>query len=1166
MAKDKNGFVHLHVHSEYSLLDGLSKTKKLIEYVKELGMNSLAITDHGAMYGAIEFYKNCQKEEVKPIVGMEAYITNVDRAMRGERSKIKNFHLLLLAKNNEGYKNLMKLTSIAHLEGYYYKPRIDHETLEKYSKGLVATSTCIQGEVPQALLREDYAAAKKAAEWYMNIFGEDYYLELQRHGYKEHIANAETAEIRRVLIEQGDEEARMNEGIIKLSRDLGVPLVATNDAHYIKKEDATAQDALVCIATGKNVSETKRLRFIDVPDFYIKTPAEMEALYTDVPEACTNTAEVAEKCELEILLGTYFFPQIELAKGETAKDKLISETNKGLVEKYGKVTPELQERLDYELKVINDKGYAAYFLIFQDMANWTIKRRIPINIRGSVAGSLVSYVLGITTVDPIRFNLPFERFLNPYRPSAPDIDFDIADDKRGEMIKYLVKKYGKEKVAQICTFGRMLARGGVRDTARVLGYPYEVGDRIAKLIPLGAQGFPMTIERALDESTELRELYGKDSDTKKVIDLAKQIEGNARHVSVHAGGVVISPTELTDFTPLQIDTSDEHKLITQYEMHAVEDVGLVKLDVLGIRNLSILREAVEQVRVGRGKTINLLQIPLDDKKTFEMLARGETMGVFQLSGSGMTRYLVELAPEKIEDIMMMIALYRPGPMKNIDEYIARKQGESEVSYYHPKMEKFLKPSLGVLVYQDDLLYTAIEVAGYDWLEVDKFRKAVGKKIPEEMARQHEIFVKGCVDNSNMTEKEAEGLWDLFEPFQGYGFNKAHSASYGMVAYQTAYMKANYPVEYMTALLTAESGDKDKISSAVAECRRMGIKVMPPDINESDVGFTIVKDKESLEGLAIRFGLGAIKNVGEAAIVAILEARKEGKFVSFADFCIRVDSRKVNKRVLESLIKVGAMEIFGNRAALLSMMDEVRVKAKPLATKGQQDLFSIGQDEEKMETKSETIQKIVSTVSEFDEDELTALERQLLGFSLSAKPLIDQIESLVIHRSHRVEDAFGEGVMVGEMVKIAIVVSEVRIVITKKSGAEMAFVRAEDETGGVDLVVFPKLYGDTKEMWMEGNVILVYGKTDNRDEKQSILVESVETEQMLGEKGGDLKISIPESVSREQLNNLKEVLVMYPGSKEVYVVFEGKAGKELKLPYKIEWNEELSRKISAILGR
>jgi DNA polymerase-3 subunit alpha len=1158
----KKGFVHLHVHTEYSLLDGLSNTKKLFEHVKENGMDTIAITDHGAMYGVIEFYKNALKAGVKPILGMEGYITDGNRKERGD-SKNRTFHQLLLAKNLQGYKNLMKLTSIAHVEGYYKRPRIDHETLQKYHDGIIATSSCVMGEIPQALIEGDYVKAKKLTQWYVDVFGEDFYLELQRHEYAKHVKSATTQEIIEDLNNQDRAEKLNNQGQIKLSRELGIPLIATNDAHYIKKDDATAQDALVCIATGRNVSDVKRLRFIDAPSYYITTPDEMAELFSDVPEVLTNTQNIADKCELEIELGVYHFPKIILPKGKTAEQQLTKETEEGARERYPKLTPEIKKRMKYELDIIISKGYAAYFLIFRDMAKWAIEKRIPINVRGSVAGSLVSYSLGITTVDPIRFNLPFERFLNPYRPSAPDIDLDIADDKRNEMIAYLTQKYGHEKVAQICTFGRMLARGSVRDVARVLGYPYETGDKIAKLIPMGSQGFPMTIDRALQESSDLKSLYGSDADAKKIIDLAQKIEGSARHVSVHAGGVVISPNELTEFTPIQLDTSEGEKLITQYEMHAVEDVGLVKLDILGIRNLSILREAVERVHETTGKVIDIRNIPLDDKKTFKMLSNGETMGVFQLSGSGMTRYLVELKPEKIEDIMMMIALFRPGPMKNIDEYIARKRGEKPVTYYDPKMEQFLDKSLGVLVYQDDLLYTALYVAGYNWEEVDKFRKAVGKKIPEEMARQHEIFVKGCMKTSGMSKEKAEGLWDLFEPFQGYGFNKAHSASYGMVSYQTAYMKANYPVEYMTALLTAESGDTDKISSAIAECKRLGIKILPPDINESQVGFTVVTDKESVAGKAIRFGLNAIKNVGEAAIEAILSAREKNKFVSFADFCARVDSRKVNKKVVESLIKVGAMSPFGQRAALLDVMDEVRSKARPVDNNGQQDLFSTAPESLKMA--EEQVQQINSGVAEFDTEELENLERELLGFSLNAKSVEETIGELVAYRSHRIDEIMEQREqMINAVTKIAGIVAEVRIVTTKRTGAEMAFARIEDETGSIDVVIFPKIYAETKSVWAQNSRVLLEGKVDEREDELNLLVNLVQTEQMLKSGEGKLRIFIPRQADKEILLNLKQTLLSNQGNQSVTLIFESKNNKEYELPFKIAWSKQLSDEISHIL--
>lgn len=1158
----KNKFIHLHNHSEYSLLDGLSKTDEMLTQTKNQGMDALAITDHGVMYGAIEFYKKAHDKGIKPIIGMEGYTTNIDHDKKPERGKSKNYHLLLLAKNNEGYKNLMKITSIAHLEGYYYRPRIKRELLAKYAKGVICTSSCPQGEIPQALMEGNYKTAKKTAEWFLDVFGKDYYLEIQRHNYSDFIEVAKDDQIKKELREMTENEKVINEGVVKLSRELGIPLVATNDTHYVKKEDATAQDALICIATGKNVSDIKRLRFIDTPTYYLRSPKEMYDLFSDLPDALENTVKIAEKCNVEIKLGEWFFPKIELPNGMTADKYLRQRASDALPDRVGKVTKQYLERLEYELKIICDKGYAPYFLIYMDMADWANSRNIPINIRGSVAGSLTTFALGITTVDPLKYGLPFERFLNPMRPSAPDIDMDISDDKREEMIRYLIKTYGKEKVAQICTFGRMLAKGSVRDVARVLGYPYAVGDKISKVIPFGSQGFPMTIERALKESEDLADMYENDPDAKKIVDLAMQIEGNARHISVHAAGVVVAPEKLVNFTPLQREPSGD-KVITQYEMHACEDVGLVKLDVLGIRNLSILQKAIELVQQTRGEKVNLQKIPLDDEKTFEMLSRGDTMGTFQLSGSGMTKYLVELQPERIEDIMAMIALFRPGPIANIPDYIARKKGKQKVEYYHPKMEKFLDKSFGILVYQDDLLFTALELAGYDWKEVDKLRKAVGKKIPAEMAKQHERFVKGCMDNAGMSKKEAEGLWNLFEPFQGYGFNKAHAASYGMVAYQTAYMKANYPVQFMCALLTAESKDTEKVAQGVNECRRMGIKVLAPDINKSAVGFTIVEDEDSLNGKAIRFGLDAIKNVGKAAIEAILEERNESEFVSFADFLSRVDGRRVNKKVLESLIKVGALSNFGNRSSLLASLDEVRSKvSKPKSNKDQQGLFTNDEIKKSMEGEM-TVQYI--EIDEFKEDELQNFERQLLGFSLSAKPIDEILTPLKHLATHNIGELNGD-FRSAAGIKIAAVVTDVRVIVTKKSGKEMAFVKVRDDTGSIELVVFPGIYSDTRDNWVDNKALLISGKLDAREDEQAILVDAIATQEEAKVNLDRLYINIPQTVKTAELKRLKELFLKNPGGQNVSLIFEGKEKRKVDLNIKINWNEMISLKIEKILTK
>jgi DNA polymerase III subunit alpha len=1159
MTLDMSKFVHLHVHTEYSLLDGLSRIKKLLSFVKDNDMNSLAITDHGAMYGAIEFYKEAKKQEIKPIIGMEGYITNISLSDEEKKNRSKNFHLLLLAKNDEGYKNLMKLTSIAHMKGYYYKPRFDRDILKKYSKGLICTSACPQGEVGQSLIQDDYKEAKSIVEWYYDVFRDDYYLEIQRHNYKNVVSAIIDPVLKQNLKEVAENEIKSFDGVVKLSRELGIPLVATNDAHYIKKEEAPTQDALVCVATGKITSDVKRLRYIDNPDFYIKTPKEMAEIFPDYPDALENTVKIADKCELEIKLGSWFFPKFPIPEGKTADDVLRELSHEKLKEKLPDHDEVYSKRLDFELDIICTKGYAPYFLIVRDLANWSNSQGIVTNTRGSAAGSLVSYVLGITTVNPIQYYLPFERFLNPFRPSPPDIDFDVADDKREDIIRHIADVYGHEKVAQICTFGRMLSRGAVRDVARVLGYEYAIGDRISKLIPPPKQGFPITIPKAMEEVKELKDLHDNDKDAKRILDLAMELEGNARHISVHAAGVVVSPSEITDFSPIQFEPSG-NKTITQYEMHACEDVGLIKLDILGIRNLSILGSAVDIVGQQRGIRVDLANITLDDKKTYEMLARGETMGTFQLGGSGMTKFLMELKPERVEDLMAMVALYRPGPISQIPEYIKRKNNPKLVKYLDPRMEKFLDKSYGLIVYQDDLLFCAIDLAGYSWEEADKFRKAVGKKIPEEMAAQKEKFVHGVVEHGQ-TPKFAEDLWKLFEPFQSYGFNKAHAASYGVVAYQTSYMKANFPVEYMCALLTAESGDTDKISAAISECRRVGIKVLPPDINKSDTGFTIEENPDSLEGRAIRFGLNAIKNVGVAAIEAIISERKKQEFLNIMDFLERVDGRRVNKKVLESLIKVGALSQFGKRSVLLSGLDEMRSRVKPKGSDSQDGLFS--QDEIKKTYISRSSINLAD-ISELADEELQNLERELLGFSLSAKPISEIIENISSLASHKINEILSTESRL-ENVKIVGVVDEVRVIVTKKSGQEMAFVKVMDDTGKLNMVVFPRVYEVVKNNLVDNKALLISGKVDHRDDEPSLIVDEVfSSKEDLQNIDQTLFIRIPPEAGEGDFKLLKHLLSENPGKQKVTLAFPG--GKNVELPIKVDWNKDLSTKISAIFER
>jgi len=1133
-------FVHLHVHTEYSLLDGLTKIKNLINTVKNMGMNSIAITDHGTMYGAIEFYKACKKADIKPIIGCEMYLAQNGRLDKSTNNR-RNQHLILLAKNSQGYKNLMKLTSIAHIEGYYYKPRIDWETLTKYKDGLICNSACIEGEISQLILDGNYEKAKARAKEFQDLFGDDYYLEIQRHpGLK------------------GQDTA--NNGIIKISRELGIPLIATNDAHYLKKEDAFAQDVLLMINTQTTINDTKRLSMIDIPDFYIKSPEEMSDQFADLPDALENTQKIADKCELEIELGSWYFPKFKLPAHKTAEQTLRELVETSAKEHYGdKYNQEVIDRLEYELDVICSKGYAAYFLIMRDFIQWAEDNDTPTNTRGSAAGCLVAFVLGITPVDPLIYQLPFERFLNKDRPSPPDIDLDIADDKRQEMLYHIVDEYGKDAVAQICTFGRMMAKGAVRDTARVLGYEYSVGDKISKLIPEGSQGFPMSIDKALTITPELKTLYSNDPDSKKILDMAKQIEGCARHISVHACAIVVSPTTINDFSPTQLETGGD-KTITQYEMHACEDVGLIKFDILGIRNLSFLGQAVVNVRKTKNIEINLRKIPLDDKKTFDMLSKGDTMGTFQLSGDGMTKWLKELKPNRVEDLMAMVALYRPGPMAIIPEYIARKNDPSKIEFFDPKMEKFLKKSYGLLVYQDDCLYTAIELAGYSWVEVDKFRKAIGKKIPEEMAAQKEKFINGCIQNG-YTPKKAQEIFGLIEPFTSYGFNKAHAASYGMLAYRTAYMKANYPVEYMCALLTAESGDTEKITTGIEESRKMGIIVEPPNINKSVSGFEMEENPQSLEKIAIRFGLSAIKNVGVAAIENIINERNQnGPFVSFSDFCLRVDSQKVNKRVLESLIKVGAMDQFGERNAILASLDKIRSDCEKLNTKKNNGQFGLFDTPTKENTKITAPPDQFLDVEPMSENQRLIMEKELIGVFVTENPINKILKPFETLGLPKINELLQKSADIS--VKFVAAIHKFKTILTKKSNAKMAFVTLEDTTGTIEAVIFPKVYERVVPILADNKPVYVEGKTNIREGNFSILVDSITDKPPENTSKYDFVITVPKTASQSQLMQLNTLLKNNPNGHRGLIILPN--GKNLPLSYGVNYNEELQNKINEIL--
>ena len=1058
-------FVHLHTHSEYSLLDGLGKLDHLIERARSFGMTALALTDHGAMYGAFKFYLKAKAAGIKPILGVETYMARRSRFDKEAKVDTDPYHLILLAKNETGYKNLMKLVTHAHLEGYYYKPRIDWELLKKYHEGLICTSACIQGEVPNLLRNNQDKEAERVAREYGELFGPDhYYLELQYHP-------------------KIPEQAIVNEKLVALSRKLGLPLVATNDIHYVDAEDAEAQEILLCVQTQHTMLESNRpLSMIATPDFYMRSPAEMKGLFIRYPEAIENTVKIAAMCDTTLSVGKWILPNYPLPDDVTPAQYLETLVSERTSKKYPKMTADIEERIRYELDIINTKGYSTYFLIVQDFVNWAKDHGIGVGPgRGSAAGSVISYILGITGIDPLFFKLPFERFLNPERPSPPDIDLDFADDRRDEVIAYVTERYGSDRVAQIVTFGTMEARGAVRDGGRALGMPYAKPDRISKMIPPGFGGNAMTLDKALEQSAELSLAYRTEPETKRLIDVARKLEGVARHASVHAAGVVIADKPLVEYTPLQREARGE-RIITQYDMYTVgeDGVGLLKMDFLGLRNLTIMSQALAFIKQVQGKTIDLSHLPLNDAKTFAMLASGETTGVFQLESSGMRRYIKELRPTTIFDLMAMVALYRPGPMQVIPEFIKRKHNPKLATYPDPRLKEALAQSYGIICYQDDVLLTAITLAGYSWGDADKLRKAVGKKIPSEMKKQKEKFVAGCEKNG-LTKTKAEEIFTLIEPFAGYGFNKAHAACYAMIAYQTAYLKANYPVEYMTAVFAAESrantGDArdEKIATIVTECRQYGISLLPPDVNTSGVEFTI-------ENGAIRFGLSAIKNVGTAAIESILASRSVGPFKTFADFIARVDLSKVNKKTLESLIKTGAMASFGSRAALLSVLpdtiDQAHKKKKAVAA-GQVGLFD--SDEQ-----ADDSSIVLPVVEELPRSQLLGFEKVLLGFYLTAHPLESLGETLKKLEAVPISDITAG--RAGDRVTVAGIIISVKKITTKAGNHEMAFVKLEDLQGVIELVVFPKIYAKTVDLWFADTLIVAAGKVDQKDDRLVLLVD------------------------------------------------------------------------------
>ncbi|MGC9048903.1 MAG: DNA polymerase III subunit alpha [Patescibacteria group bacterium] len=1054
-------FVHLHVHSHYSLLDGLAKIDELIAEAKKNKMKALAITDHGVMYGVIEFYKKAKGAGIKPIIGIEAYLAPNGRHNKRPKIDEKPYHLVLLAKNEEGYKNLIKLTSLAHLEGFYYKPRIDKEVLNQYSAGLIALTACLQGEIPRLIINNQTNKLEETIKEYQKIFGpENFYLEVQHHPGE-------------------PQQSIVNKKIFEISKRLNIPVVATNDVHYVKKEDAEIQDILLCLQTKKKKSDSDRLYMLN-DDYSFRSTQEMEESFKDHPEVLANTQKIVEMCNLEIELGKIRLPYFPLPEGKSANEYLRELCFQKLPQRYPEQQKEIIERLEYELSVIEKTGFAPYFLIVQDFVNWAKEHGIVVGPgRGSAAGSIISYLLNITNVDPLKYGLVFERFLNPERISMPDIDLDFADTRRDEVIRYVEDKYGHDHVAQIITFGTMAARAAVRDVGRVLSFPYNFCDKLAKMIPMN-----MNLGEALERVQELRVSYETNQDVRKIIEAAKKLEGVARHASRHACGVVITPEPLNQYLPVQYDVSGQEKaIITQYEMHSIEDLGLLKMDFLGLKNLTLIETALNIIKQRGGKEIDINNLPPEDEKAFKLLREGSTIGVFQLESDGMRRYLKQLKPTQIEDIIAMIALYRPGPMELIPDFIANKQNLKTPTYLHPKLKPILSRTYGVAVYQEQLLEIVRDLAGFSLAEADVLRKAIGKKIPKLLKEQKEKFISGCRKNS-INRQTAEKIWQFIEPFAGYGFNKSHATCYAIIAYQTAYLKANYPTEFMAALLTSDQNDTDRIAIEVEECRRLGIEVLPPDINESLESFTVIDNKK------IRFGLLAIKNIGQGIVKEIIKERKEnGAYQNLEDFLIRVQIKDLNKKSLESLIKAGALDCFGERAKLLNnikILLEFNKKSQKDKQNGQKTLFSILYSGLK---KSGGLN--LKDCPPANLQQKLFWERELLGLFISAHPMKEFTPKIIrwVKPINKLNKASNYVILAG-------VITDVKKIITS-SKETMLFVKLEDESGSIETIVFPSILKSKPNLWQENKIILLSGYLTDKDGVPKVIVG--QAEELISEK-------------------------------------------------------------------
>ncbi len=1035
-----SGFVHLHTHSEYSLLDGACRTKEIAASAAELGMPAVALTDHGVLYGALEFYFDAKAKGVKPIIGCEMYV-----APRGhrDRSARDEHHLTVLVANKAGYHNLLKLVSIGFLDGYYYKPRVDLELLAKHNEGLIVLSGCLGGAVAQSLIRGDATAAQQLARDYKAVFGDRYFIEVHHHHHPL--------------------EDRIRPGLFALAKELGIRPVASNDFHYLRRDDAAAHDVLLCIGTGKMVSDTDRLKF-ENDQFYFKSAEEMRELFADSPEACDATLDIAAMVDLDLETSSFAIPAFPVPVGEgNDQEYLRSLCEAGLRARYGEPTDEQRSRLEYELGIINRMGYASYFLIVWDFIRYAREEGIPVGPgRGSAAGSIVAYALKISDVDPLRYNLLFERFLNPDRISMPDIDTDFCFERRDEVIAYVTQKYGADRVAQIVTFGTMAARAAVRDVGRVMGVPLSDVDRIAKLIP-NIPTSPVSIQQAIDSVPELTSLYQRDPQARKLLDTAKRVEGLARHASTHAAGVVIAPGPVTDYAPLvRLGDNDVN---TQYSMEWVERVGLLKMDFLGLRTLTVLAAAEEEIRRTADPSFTIETIPLDDAKTYAILSAGQTTGVFQLESAGMRRYIAELKPTRIEDVIAMVALYRPGPMDWINDFIAGKHGRRSITYLHPKLEPILQETYGIACYQEQVMRMCRDLAGYTAGQADEMRKVIGKKVKEKIPFERKKFIEGCVA-SGLDEQLATKIWQFIEPFAGYGFPKAHAVCYGLLAYRTAWLKANYPLAFMAALLTSVKQNTDKLVEYLADSAQRKLPILPPDVNESGKDFTVV-------GRAIRFGLTAVKNVGEGAVNELIEKRSAGPFSSLADICSRVDCRIVNRRVLESLIKAGALDALpGNRTEQLAGLDAALdygqhgAQARAL---GQTSLFGTDGDGGLPPPSLPPREPPSSAVR-------LAQEKEAIGVYISGHPLADKADELARRTSHPIASL--RELPEDETVVIGGVITASRRVVTK-AGGQMLVAKLEDLTGTIEVVVFPKWFPELSPLLLDEAIVVVRGKVKER---------------------------------------------------------------------------------------